>query len=82
MSRVPDNLEHLTDKQLAEMCDCFEPAGTFKDDKSEPTCLAHLAEARVWSCSVFLGKAHIKSENLRGRCADWQLKKDEGRKAK
>ena len=69
--RIPNELKHLTDKELAEKCDAFIPAGKFKDDKGEPTCLAHLDEARVFSCMVFLGKAHVKSEDLVGRCQDW-----------
>jgi len=63
----------MKDKEKAEHCACFVPAGKFEDDNSEPTCLAHLAEARVFSCGVWLGKSHLKRGNPVNLCVDGLL---------
>ena len=63
----------MTDKEKAEHCSCFLPGGTFRDDKDEPTCMAHLAEARVFSCGVWLGRAHLKRSTPFNLCVDGLL---------
>lgn len=72
--KIPEKLESLTDKELAEKCGFFEPVGRFRDDEGKPTCMAHLAEARVFDCAVYLGQSHIKGESPINKCQDWCLK--------
>jgi len=60
----------MNDREKAEKCTYFEPAGTFRDDNGEPTCCAHLAEGRVFSCGVWLGSQHLNRENPVNLCVD------------
>jgi len=63
----------MTDKEKSEHCGFFEPAGKFKDDNGEPTCTAHLAEGRVFSCGVWLERSHLKRAIPHNLCVDGLL---------
>lgn len=67
-------MKKKTDKELAETCFYFKPSGTYKDDEGNPTCLAHLQEARVFDCGVWLGREHISKKTPVSHCADFKAK--------
>ncbi len=63
----------MIDREKAECCSSFVPAGKFTDDNGEPACMAHLVEARVFSCGVWLGVLHLNRSTPLNLCVDGLL---------
>lgn len=60
----------MKDKELAKTCTYFCTTPAMPEEN--PFCLAHLQEARVFDCYVWLGRGHITGDSLVDRCADFK----------
>ena len=67
----PKNLKLLKDKELAMLCNYLGPNSGIKcSDEPKDICLAHLADARVFPCSILYRDDTFIGRGL-GGCVDW-----------